>query len=126
MEEETEIIEALGKGQINMGRVLMIHVSRVGNRGSEDLDGDPVSRRKFCNSIKTFEEMLSKKWLTKRYWERKKEIMEQSDPYDRISDVDEWFDLFGELMYELYESDLMPAEDIEVDDVGVGPIESTL
>lgn len=118
MNEEFDIVEGLGKGQIDFGRVLMIHLSRVANRGSEDLGGDEIARNSFTNSVKTLERFLTP-WLTPDYYKAKENIKKQTKPYKVICSLDEWFDLLGELMKVIRDSDLLPAEDMVIGDDGI-------
>lgn len=118
MKEDFDVVESLGRGEIDFGRVLMIHLSRVANRGSEDLGSDEIARNSFTNSIKTLERFLTP-WLSDEYSEKKEEIKKQTEPHTVISSLDEWFDLLGELMIVIRNSDLLPAESMVIGDDGI-------
>jgi hypothetical protein len=114
--DETQVVEGLGKGHITYSQNLMIQINRVAVRASEALGHDEHAMDAFKNSIKIFERMMRPYMTDTDFKKKKLDIMRRSKPADKITQPDEWFDLFGELVLLLEDSGLLPYEDAEIYD----------
>ena len=109
------VMETLGKGKILPSQILMIHWNRCNERGSEAIKQDKVADERYRCSIAQFMASL-RPWQDDEFLAAKERIKKHSEPEDRIITMEEWRDLFGELICLMKRANLLPMEE--------GPIEA--
>ena len=108
-EQQELVIEGLGKGIMNYGMVLAMHIDRTAKATTAPLADDHNAKDTFFNSVRGLDSLLTP-YKDLAYEKGKKDIMAHSEPRDAITTIDEYYLWFGLLVNQIGKAGLLPAQ----------------
>lgn len=103
------VIEGLGKGIMNYGMVLALHIDRTAKATTQAMGENHTALDTFFNSVRGLDSLLTP-YKDPEYESEKKKIMRMHEPRDAITDIDEYYLWFGLLVSQIGKAGLLPAQ----------------